>query len=151
EPLLRAVAASRIPTVSAVGHEVDRTLCDDVADLRAPTPSAAAELIVPDQVQIRRLVAAATDRLVGAAQRAVGERAALFARVRDGYGFRRPQDLLGNMTQTLDRLKARLARAAFTGLTQRRARARALSSAYGLRRPGVWMDRLGTRLASARH
>lgn len=151
EPLLRAVAASRIPTVSAVGHEVDRTLCDDVADLRAPTPSAAAEMVVPDQVQIRRFVTAATDRLVSAAQRAVGERAALLARVRDGYGFRRPQDLLGNMTQTLDRLKARLARAAVAGLATRRARARAVSSAYGLRRPGVWMVRLGTRLASARH
>ena len=151
EPLLRAVAASRIPTVSAVGHEVDRTLCDEVADLRAPTPSAAAELIVPDQAQIKRFVTAATDRLIGAAQRAVGERASLFARVRDGYGFRRPQDLLGNMSQTVDRLRARLARAAVTGLAQRRARTRALSSAYGLRRPGVWLVRLGTRLASARH
>ena len=66
ERLARAVAASEIPVVSAVGHEVDFTICDFVADLRAATPSAAAELSLPDKEDLCRQVQSLTTRLAAA-------------------------------------------------------------------------------------
>jgi len=56
ESVARALANCPLPTVSAIGHEIDVTICDFVADLRAPTPSAAAELMVPDQADLQRRV-----------------------------------------------------------------------------------------------
>ena len=57
EPVARAIYHSRIPVVSAVGHEIDFTIADFVADLRAPTPSAAAELVVKDKKEVQQLLA----------------------------------------------------------------------------------------------
>ena len=56
EIVARTIADVSVPVVSAIGHEIDFTICDFVADLRAPTPSAAAELIVPDVVDLRRRI-----------------------------------------------------------------------------------------------
>src|SRR5436309_172903 len=87
EIVVRAIFNSPVPIVSAVGHEIDFTICDFVADLRAPTPSAAAELIVPDTIDLQRRV----DNCA----RAIGRE--LFNRVRDA------QQRLDHARETLRR------------------------------------------------
>ena len=100
EALVRAVAASGIPVISAVGHETDTTLCDYAADMRAPTPTAAAEAAVP----VRSELVGYVDDL-GARQRNGARRVAGSARDRlraAAAGLPRPQDLVSAQRQRLD-------------------------------------------------
>ncbi len=75
ETLARAIAACPIPVVSAVGHEVDFTICDFVADVRAPTPSGAAEIVVPDRHDWLRRIDTFAARIARVGQRAVEDHA----------------------------------------------------------------------------
>ena len=73
EIVAHAIASSTIPTISAVGHETDITIADFVADVRAPTPSAAAELSVPDQTEWTRQIGTLLERITLLGQRHIDE------------------------------------------------------------------------------
>ncbi|MDA0710457.1 MAG: exodeoxyribonuclease VII large subunit [bacterium] len=104
ERVVRAVAASRIPIISAVGHEVDVSLCDLVADLRAPTPSVAAELVVCDAVSLRSQVVKWTLLVRNAMARLLHENEELLDHYTDSYGMRRVPDQVYQHMQHVDDL-----------------------------------------------
>ncbi len=120
EGLARAIAASSVPVISAVGHETDFTIADFVADLRAPTPSAAAELVVESRQQLEECVAGLAQRLGRAARyRLVLARNALTGLAQHG-AFARMQESLARRQQRLDEAGFRLAGAFAARLQQRR-------------------------------
>ena len=102
EKLAYAVYASEIPVISAVGHETDFTICDFAADLRAPTPSAAAELAVPDATEVRANVYALQNRL----QRSVSS---LLRNRRYAYTALTERGVLQNPSLYFDALRMRTA------------------------------------------
>ncbi len=112
EAVVRAVFASPVPVISAVGHEIDTTLVDLVADLRAPTPSAAAELAVPEVAQLRVWQGTLTSRLDSALrQRLSWERSRIEGWVAHGL-LAHPETLFREYRHQLDRLEERVERAA---------------------------------------
>jgi exodeoxyribonuclease VII large subunit len=111
EAVVRAIFASRIPVVSAVGHEIDVTLADLVADVRALTPSEAAERVVPSADELLQRLAALQRQLVaGLRGRVAGSRARLDALATRRI-FRLPAERVHQLSRRLDELDARSSRA----------------------------------------
>ncbi len=156
ERLARLIADATIPLVSAVGHEIDFTIADFVADRRAPTPSAAAELISPDSAALQTTLRTLAQRLDGVVQRRLGmdgrRLEALAGRLRRAA----PAHQLRQQQQRLDGLDIRLLRVVTARLAQDRARlsaaGRRLQSHSPTRRLGLLQQRLAAlpeRLAQA--
>lgn len=126
EVVARAIHASQIPIVSAVGHEIDFTIADFAADLRAPTPSAAAELVAPDRDEIMHRL----ERLISRAYQLVRARVLHQQEKLKGlvgsYAFRRPLDILREYSQTLDDLQRRAETAVQQKIERDRMRLEAL-------------------------
>ncbi len=104
EVVARAIAASRIPVVSAVGHEVDFTIADFVADLRAPTPTAAAELVVKDRRALLELLRNSVYTMRDSIGSMLGERRSHIRAMVKSYAFNRPVDSFRQRSQRFDEL-----------------------------------------------
>ena len=107
ETLARALAAVEIPVISGIGHEIDFTIADFVADIRAPTPSAAAELAVPDAGAWLDSLGISLRRLAAAALRVLRDRSAAVARGLGRLNALHPAQAIAQRSQRLDELQAR--------------------------------------------
>ena len=114
-----AIAASKLPVVSAVGHEIDFTISDFVADLRAPTPSAAAEIVTGHWVDSISKVREAQSRVLQAIQRDLNTRKTLLSHI--AARVVSPKDRLREQAQRCDELSMRLERAFRVRLERRRS------------------------------
>jgi exodeoxyribonuclease VII large subunit len=122
EALARIIAASKLPVVSAIGHETDFTIADFVADLRAPTPSAAAELITATQHRVEERINSLTRRLERSARLHLVEAQHRFADLSAIAVLRSVRDSLGRRGQLLDEFDVRLSAAAHRSESVRRQR-----------------------------
>ncbi|HNT97678.1 MAG TPA: exodeoxyribonuclease VII large subunit, partial [Elusimicrobiales bacterium] len=102
EIVARAIAGSKIPVISCVGHETDFTIADFVADLRAPTPSAAAELVVRSKVELAANIAQLEKRLLQSLRIYYENLSGRFLRLAGHRAFRDPMTMLEGPTQRLD-------------------------------------------------
>lgn len=108
ERVARAIFASRIPIVSAVGHETDVTIADFVADLRAPTPSAAAELVSRNQIELLRQLQSQQQRMEMAMDYYLAQQQRAWSRLHHRLQQQHPQLRLARQQTTLFRLQRRL-------------------------------------------
>jgi exodeoxyribonuclease VII large subunit len=129
ERVARAIAACKLPVVSAVGHETDFTIADFVADLRAPTPSAAAELITEAQHTVAEHLATLSHRLERAARYQLLQARQRLARLQAGRAEARVSAHLHRNAQRLDELAFRLESTLNVALRERRTRLTELSAA----------------------
>ena len=110
EAVARAIARSRIPVISAVGHEIDYTISDFVADLRVPTPSAAAELVIAQKSELQGKIETLASKLSSAISERIASLRNRWRLCEQSYVFQAPRTMVRQHQQLLDELESRLQR-----------------------------------------
>jgi exodeoxyribonuclease VII large subunit len=153
EIVARALAASPIPTISAVGHETDFTIADFVADLRAPTPSAAAELLTRDWGEWRETVATLHRRMERHVRNALVQHRRHLAGLASSYALREPRRVVREWAQRVDDHRQALRESAARALLARQNQLRLLESKLQSHQPSrelarrrAQVDHLAARL-----
>ena len=142
EIVARAIRASKIPVISCVGHETDFTIADFAADLRAPTPSAAAELAVPEAAALRAAIDGLLESGAAAIERRLTLERAHLARLNASAALNMPSRLLIERRETaLERLTGRMTRAAQAMPQTKQARLDGLMRALGAVNPNAVLER----------
>lgn len=150
EIVVRAVYEAQTPVISAVGHEIDFTLTDFAADVRAPTPSAAAELVVREQEELAARIRERKASLVKDMRQALERLRHRIDVVKGSYALRKPGELLRERRQTCDDLRMRLEDAMSEHVRQRRTRLDRTVRALALLSPAHQLRRARERLAGLR-
>ena len=148
EVVARAIAESRIPVVSAVGHEIDFSIADFVADLRAPTPSAAAELLAAEGSELLERCRALVARIAREAEALIGLQRAAEHRLASSALFREPYRRTEEARQTADRLEESLSGLLDRRLEQLDARLARMSVQIASAHPGYRLANAEQRLSS---
>lgn len=146
ERVARAIFASRIPVVSAVGHETDVTIADFVADLRAPTPSAAAEIVSRNQLELLRQVQAMQQRLEMSMDYYLAGRSRRFAQLNHRLQQQHPQLRLARQQTVLERLQQRMHNALDNQLKRTSARQQRVLQRLNQQNPQPRIYRAQTRI-----
>ena len=141
EAVARAIRASAIPIVCGVGHETDVTIADFAADLRAPTPSAAAELVSPDRQEWRRQFSAGQDRLLAAIRRRLAAQRQRLIWADQLLARQHPKRRLQDRSQRLDELDQRLRQALRAKLERLTAQTASLRLRLRLQKPTAAVQR----------
>jgi exodeoxyribonuclease VII large subunit len=141
ERVVRAIAASTIPVIAGIGHETDFTLSDFAADLRAPTPTAAAELAVPDREELKGMVQASTSRLVYACQANLQGIRTSMTQLQHRIERASPAWMVRNDRQRLDDLSSRLETGMSSHFRFRRSEWQGISKRLGALNPFAVLQR----------
>lgn len=142
EIVARAIFESKIPIISAVGHEIDFTISDFAADLRAPTPTAAAELAVPNMVDLKNYMGNLIIRLNEAINKKVNYQKLYFDSIKNSFVIKNPMIMFENKRQTLDLYLEKLDHVILRSLEVKRDKLSNLKGTYVLTNPEfIYKDR----------